>query len=109
MARYWLFSLLLVGICSVWCDAGTSVAVKLLVHAPMDDTLLSEFTDEVAVLNALRHPNIVRLTPSLLTFDSPGRQVLFMGACSKGPDYCIVTELVARGSLWAYLHSSTDK
>ena len=38
--------------------------------------------------SALRHPNIV----------------LFMGAVTTR-EYCLVTELVPRGSLWAVLHS----
>ena len=41
---------------------------------------LSDFVNEVEVLCALRHPNVV----------------LFMGACTSPPNLCIVTELASK-------------
>lgn len=64
------------------------MAVKVLVCQHMSVEVVDEFRGEIAVLSALRHPNIV----------------LFMGAVTVAPNYCLVTELVSRGSLWAVLH-----
>ena len=47
-----------------------------------------EFRDEVAIMKRLKHPNVV----------------LFMGACTRPPHLCIVTQFVARGSLFRLLH-----
>eukprot|EP00742_Colponemidia_sp_Colp-10_P006762 GILJ01007247.1.p1 GENE.GILJ01007247.1~~GILJ01007247.1.p1 ORF type:complete len:881 (-),score=84.03 GILJ01007247.1:123-2765(-) len=66
---------------------GTPVAAKKMKFAIMDDRLMEDFKSELAVMKPLRHPNIV----------------LFMGACTKGTDICILTELFARGSLWDVL------
>jgi hypothetical protein len=68
---------------------GTDVAVKSLTCTSIDSDTLEDFRAEVAVLSALRHPNIL----------------LFMGACTVAPHYCLVTELMPRGSLWALLHT----
>lgn len=71
--------------------SGTPVAVKVLVCQLLSPDVVEEFRGEIAVLSALRHPNVV----------------LFMGAVTVAPNYCIITELVSRGSLWGVLHSST--
>ena len=47
-----------------------------------------EFKNECAVMEVIRHPNIV----------------LFLGACTKSPNLCIILEYCARGSLWSLLH-----
>jgi serine/threonine protein kinase len=73
------------------CDAGTPVAVKVLVCQILSAEVVDEFRGEITVLSALRHPNVV----------------LFMGAVTVAPNFCIITELVSRGSLWSVLHSST--
>ena len=49
---------------------------------------MQEFRDEVAIMKRLKHPNVV----------------LFMGACTRPPHLCIVTQFVARGSLFRLLH-----
>ena len=72
-------------------DAGTPIAIKMLVCQHLSVEVIDEFRAEVAVLSALRHPNVV----------------LFMGAVTVPPHYSLVTELVARGSLWSVLHSDT--
>eukprot|EP00742_Colponemidia_sp_Colp-10_P007271 GILJ01007817.1.p1 GENE.GILJ01007817.1~~GILJ01007817.1.p1 ORF type:complete len:862 (-),score=71.89 GILJ01007817.1:172-2757(-) len=70
---------------------GTTVAVKKLRFSQMDARLLADFLGELAVMKPLRHPNVV----------------LFMGACTKNPNICIVTELCSRGSLWDVLHKKS--
>ncbi len=51
-------------------------------------SVVQEFRDEVAIMKRLKHPNVV----------------LFMGACTQPPHLCIVTQFVARGSLFRLLH-----
>ncbi|QBZ81599.1 Serine/threonine protein kinase, catalytic domain containing protein [Pandoravirus celtis] len=61
---------------------GTEVAVKLIGATPTREAL-DRFRDEVRVMTALRHPNVV----------------LFMAACTKAVTPCIVMEYMALGSL----------
>jgi len=68
------------------------VAVKVLsavCQRSLPAHVLSAFEDEVNMLASLRHPNIC----------------LYMGACLAPPSRAIVTELVARGSLWECLRT----
>ena len=44
-------------------------------------------------MEVIRHPNIV----------------LFLGACTKAPNLCIVLEYCSRGSLWSLLHDAQIK
>ena len=67
---------------------GSAVAVKMLICQTLKDDVVVDFRAEVSVLSALRHPNIL----------------LFMGACTIAPHYCIVTEFLSRGSVWGLLH-----
>jgi serine/threonine protein kinase len=69
---------------------GCLVAVKRLFDPLITDELRAEFANEVRVLSRLRHPNIVQ----------------FLACCSKPPHLCIVTEFMARGSLYHVLYSS---
>lgn len=55
--------------------------------SPEDRRLLHDFRLEVTMLSKLRHPNVV----------------LFLGACSKLPRMCILTEFCHGGSLFAAL------
>ncbi|CAM9212307.1 unnamed protein product [Laminaria digitata] len=76
----------------VW--RGTPVAIKVLVpvaQRELDDELAADFSAEVLMLAALRHPNVC----------------LFMGACMVPPNRAIVTELLTRGSLWEALRTDT--
>ncbi|KAG7671439.1 hypothetical protein KSW81_003576 [Nannochloris sp. 'desiccata'] len=68
----------------------TDVAIKVFLEQDLGARLLSSFIKEVAIMKKLRHPNIVQ----------------FMGACSKPPNLCIVTQYVTRGSLFKLLHRS---
>ncbi len=69
---------------------GVEVAVKKLVKQKMDERVLLEFRAEMAFLSELHHPNIV----------------LFIGACVKRPNLCIVTEFVKQGCLRDILRSN---
>ena len=72
---------------------GTEVAVKMM---SARDSLLTKdmqrnFAEEVRVMTALRHPNVV----------------LFMAACTKPPNMCIVMEFMGLGSLYEVLPDPT--
>lgn len=72
---------------------GVEVAVKRLIKQRLTEQRLLEFRAEVALLAELHHPNIV----------------LFIGACVRSPNLCVVMELVKRGSLRAILSDVTIK
>jgi hypothetical protein len=66
---------------------GTEVAVKTLITTATSASMREverSFKEEVRVMTALRHPNVV----------------LFMAACTKPPKMCIVMEFMALGSLF---------
>ncbi|PIA47742.1 hypothetical protein AQUCO_01400386v1 [Aquilegia coerulea] len=67
---------------------GTDVAVKILKSEHLNEALQVEFAQEVLILRKVRHRNVVR----------------FIGACTKLPQLCIVTEYMPGGSLYDYLH-----
>ncbi|KAK6942659.1 hypothetical protein RJ641_028036 [Dillenia turbinata] len=67
---------------------GADVAVKILMEQDFHVDHFKEFLREVAIMKRLRHPNIV----------------LFMGAVTEPPHLSIVTEYLARGSLFRLLH-----
>eukprot|EP00002_Diphylleia_rotans_P015923 TRINITY_DN3085_c0_g1_i2.p1 TRINITY_DN3085_c0_g1~~TRINITY_DN3085_c0_g1_i2.p1 ORF type:complete len:1462 (-),score=243.35 TRINITY_DN3085_c0_g1_i2:187-4572(-) len=69
---------------------GTEVAIKRLTLKNQSKQLMQEFDKEIAIMVDLRHPNIV----------------LYMGACSQPPYFCIISELMSRGSLFDVLHNS---
>jgi hypothetical protein len=62
---------------------GVEVAVKRFIKQKLDERRMLEFRAEMAFLSELHHPNIV----------------LFIGACVKKPNLCIVTEFMKLGSL----------
>lgn len=73
---------------------GETVAIKKIhAHALSNPASIAEFQSEVAVLCTLAHPNILR----------------FMGACVKPPNLMIITEFMARGTLFDVLHQSQMK
>ena len=63
---------------------GTEVAVKMMTSTNVTRDMERNFKDEVRVMTALRHPNVV----------------LFMAASTKPPKMCIVMEFMALGSLF---------
>ncbi|AVK76566.1 serine-threonine kinase [Pandoravirus neocaledonia] len=71
---------------------GTDVAVKIMssdANGATSSEARRAFADEVRVMCALRHPNVV----------------LFMAACTRPPKMCIVMEYMALGSLYDLLHN----
>ncbi|WBR14733.1 Ser/thr kinase [Pandoravirus kuranda] len=68
---------------------GTDVAVKVMSGVKITREMERNFCEEVRVMTALRHPNVV----------------LFMAACTKPPNMCIVMEYMALGSLYELLHN----
>ncbi|KAF5444587.1 hypothetical protein F2P56_033711 [Juglans regia] len=66
------------------------VAVKILRSEHLDNALEDEFSHEVAILREVQHKNVVQ----------------FIGACTKPPHMCIVTEYMPGGSLYDYLHKN---
>ncbi|CAL5340442.1 unnamed protein product [Camellia sinensis] len=69
---------------------GQDVAIKVLRSEHLNDALEDEFAQEVAVLREVQHRNVVR----------------FVGACTKAPHLCIVTEYMPGGSLYEYIHKN---
>jgi serine/threonine protein kinase len=63
---------------------GTLVAVKTVDMATMPAQAIEEFCTEAEIMRQLRHPCLNAL----------------MGVCIENPNLCIITELVARGSLF---------
>lgn len=53
---------------------------------------VKDFLSECHAMEAMRHPNIV----------------MFLGACTKSPNYAIVLEFCTKGTLWSILHSSME-
>jgi len=66
----------------------TTVAVKKFKNVN-DENAAKEFLSECNAMEALRHPNIV----------------MFLGACTKSPNFCIILEFCSKGSLWSLLQS----
>lgn len=66
----------------------TTVAIKEIKREIIEQDKLEEFKNECAVMEVIRHPNVV----------------LFLGACTKQPNLCIILEFCSRGSLWSLLH-----
>ncbi|KAE9456886.1 hypothetical protein C3L33_11211, partial [Rhododendron williamsianum] len=64
------------------------VAIKVLTGEYLNSDVQREFSQEVFILRKVRHKNVVQ----------------FIGACTKPPSLCIVTEFMSRGSVFDYLH-----
>ncbi|KAK3139388.1 hypothetical protein QOZ80_5AG0382470 [Eleusine coracana subsp. coracana] len=67
---------------------GEDVAVKVLRAEHLNKNVLNEFTQEVYILREVQHTNVVR----------------FIGACTKPPQFCIITEYMSGGSLYDFVH-----
>ncbi len=72
---------------------GVDIAVKRFIKQKLDERNMLEFRAEMAFLSELHHPNIV----------------LFIGACVKRPNLCIVTEFVKQGSMKDVLQNNAIK
>ncbi|XP_069146625.1 serine/threonine-protein kinase STY46 isoform X2 [Solanum lycopersicum] len=64
------------------------VAIKILKSERLNTELQKEFAQEVYIMRKVRHKNVVR----------------FIGACTRPPNLCIVTEYMSGGSVYDYLH-----
>ncbi|KAJ0653018.1 putative dual-specificity kinase TKL-Pl-4 family [Helianthus annuus] len=64
------------------------VAIKVLKTERVDADMVKEFTQEVFIMRKIRHKNVVQ----------------FIGACTQPTKLCIVTEFMAQGSIYNYLH-----
>ncbi|XAR59870.1 Dual-specificity kinase [Bertholletia excelsa] len=64
------------------------VAIKILKPERLDSDLQKDFAQEVFIMRKVRHKNVVQ----------------FIGACTKTPNLCIVTEFMSGGSVYDYLH-----
>ncbi|XP_011014813.1 PREDICTED: serine/threonine-protein kinase TNNI3K-like isoform X2 [Populus euphratica] len=64
------------------------VAIKILKPERLNSDLQKEFAQEVYIMRKVRHKNVVQ----------------FIGACTKPPSLCIVTEFMYGGSVYDYLH-----
>nr|CCA15639.1 protein kinase putative [Albugo laibachii Nc14]CCA16299.1 protein kinase putative [Albugo laibachii Nc14] len=75
----------------VWMNSNgaAEVAIKLFRYVRLTDKILGDYTQEVALLRKLKHPNIV----------------LFIGACTH-PKLMILTEYCSRKSLYEVIHNS---
>lgn len=67
---------------------GQDVAIKVLKPERLNTEFEDEFSQEVMILQKVKHKNVVR----------------FIGACTRPPNLCIVTEFLSGGSLYDYLH-----
>jgi len=67
---------------------GQDVAIKVVKPERLNKDLEYEFSQEVMILRKVKHDNVVR----------------FIGACTRLPHLCIVTEFMSGGSLYDYLH-----
>ncbi|XP_014514643.1 serine/threonine-protein kinase STY46 isoform X1 [Vigna radiata var. radiata] len=70
----------------VYCSQ--EVAIKVLKPEHVNSELQKEFAQEVYIMRKVRHKNVVQ----------------FIGACTKPPRLCIVTEFMSGGSVYDYLH-----
>ncbi|CAI0468938.1 unnamed protein product [Linum tenue] len=64
------------------------VAIKVLKAERVNTDMQREFAQEVYIMRKVRHKNVVQ----------------FIGACTKPPSLCIVTEFMSGGSVYDYLH-----
>ncbi|WOL00195.1 serine/threonine-protein kinase STY46-like [Canna indica] len=64
------------------------VAIKVLNPERVHVDLQREFAQEVFIMRKIRHKNVVQ----------------FIGACTKPPSLCIVTEFMSKGSAYDFLH-----
>ncbi|KFK40150.1 hypothetical protein AALP_AA3G336800 [Arabis alpina] len=64
------------------------VAIKFLKPERVNNEMLREFSQEVYIMKKVRHKNVVQ----------------FLGACTRSPTLCIVTEYMSQGSIYDFLH-----
>ncbi|XP_074373003.1 serine/threonine-protein kinase STY46-like [Apium graveolens] len=67
---------------------GQDVAIKCIKAEYISAGVQKEFAQEVFILRKVRHKNVVQ----------------FIGACTRSPRLCIVTEFMSGGSVYDFLH-----
>ncbi|XP_031475615.1 serine/threonine-protein kinase STY46-like isoform X2 [Nymphaea colorata] len=67
---------------------GHDVAIKVIRPEHLNEAIEVEFTQEVMILREVQHRNVVR----------------FVGACTKAPQLCIITEYMPGGNLYDLVH-----
>eukprot|EP01113_Clastostelium_recurvatum_P017565 TRINITY_DN2066_c0_g1_i3.p1 TRINITY_DN2066_c0_g1~~TRINITY_DN2066_c0_g1_i3.p1 ORF type:complete len:664 (-),score=136.84 TRINITY_DN2066_c0_g1_i3:76-2067(-) len=68
---------------------GTTVAIKKAkIFTEDDEDFLNELSQEASILSTIRHPNVLQ----------------FLGTANNPPEIVIVTEYMARGSLYRLIH-----
>ncbi|KAH7849294.1 hypothetical protein Vadar_015838 [Vaccinium darrowii] len=67
------------------------VAIKVLKPDLLHKDMLTEFAQEVFIMRKIRHKNVVQ----------------FIGACTRPPNLCILTEFMSRGSVHNFLHKQS--
>ncbi|XP_022772603.1 serine/threonine-protein kinase STY8-like isoform X2 [Durio zibethinus] len=67
---------------------GQDVAIKVLRTEHLNENLRREFIQEVNIMRKIRHKNVVQ----------------FIGACTRSPSLCILTEFMSGGSMYDLLH-----
>ncbi|KAL6959893.1 Serine/threonine-protein kinase sty17 [Sarracenia purpurea var. burkii] len=70
----------------IYCSQ--EVAIKVLKPERVNNDMLKEFAQEVFIMRKIRHKNVVQ----------------FLGACTRPPNLCILTEFMSRGSIYDFLH-----
>ncbi|MQM00322.1 hypothetical protein Taro_033059 [Colocasia esculenta] len=70
----------------VYCSQ--DVAIKVLKPERLNAEMQREFAQEVYIMRKVRHKNVVQ----------------FIGACTRPPSLCIITEFMSGGSLYDFLH-----
>ncbi|XP_071709785.1 serine/threonine-protein kinase STY46-like isoform X2 [Rutidosis leptorrhynchoides] len=65
------------------------VAIKSISDKYMNENVQREFDQEVYIMRNIRHKNVVQ----------------FIGACTRPPNLCIVTEFMAGGSVYDFIHN----
>ncbi|XP_066351896.1 serine/threonine-protein kinase STY8-like isoform X1 [Miscanthus floridulus] len=71
---------------------GHDVAIKCLRSANLSNPSQVEFLQEVLILRGVNHENVLQ----------------FYGACTKHPNYCIVTEYMPGGNIYNFLHKQNN-
>ncbi|KAG5573567.1 hypothetical protein H5410_063333 [Solanum commersonii] len=66
------------------------VAIKVLKSEYLNEDMQRDFAQEIYILRKVRHKNVVQ----------------FIGACTKPPRLCIITEFMSGGSLYDFLHKT---
>ncbi|WCJ44301.1 ACT-like protein tyrosine kinase family protein [Euphorbia peplus] len=64
------------------------VVIKVLRTEHLNDKMRREFAQEIFIMRKIRHKNVVK----------------FIGACTRPPNVCIVTEFMCGGSMFDFLH-----